>query len=357
MKSKEFSLLFSLLRAALWQTPPDAALFVDINEDSWKKIMNLAAHHSVFALTFDGAMLLPTQAMPPRPLQLTWVAQIDRIEQQYAYKLSVLKEMETLFSQNGIKMLHFKGFALAQCFPVPEHRQFGDLDIYLFWQTKQGHRLLLENGATPNYRSYKHLCVIYKKVMIENHAYFLNTHDSRKIKASDKMLKKIISDSEESLSWTEFPVDFQALFYMFHTIHHFSWEAFSVKLLIDLAAFWKTNLTKIDIERYRQALKSVNLIKQADAITSLTVNFLQIDKNCVPPFEIDRILEDKMLYYMFFPYVPTKIDDGFIPILKLKWERFFHRAKSYELVYPGENYKRFISSLISNLKNRTFLKS
>ncbi|MCL2596432.1 MAG: nucleotidyltransferase family protein [Paludibacter sp.] len=357
MISKELSLLFSLLRAALWQTPPEAALFVDVDEVLWRKIMKIATQHRVFALAVDGAMLLPPQALPPRSLQIEWIVKIDRIEKQYAYKLSVLQEVEKLFAQNGMKMLHFKGFALAKCYPIPEHRQFGDLDIYLFGKTKQGHRLLLENGATLDYCSYKHLCVIFKNVLIENHAFFLNTHDSRKIKASDKILKKIIADSKDVQNWQEFPFEFQALFYMFHTIHHFSWEAFSIKLIIDLAAFWKTNLAKIDIDRYRQTLKSVGLLKQADAITALTVNFLQIDKKYVPAFEIDRSLEDKFLFYMFHPYVPPKNNEESFSVLKLKWDRFFHRAQSYELIYPGENYKRFISSTISNLKNRTFFKS
>lgn len=356
MISKEFPLLFSLLRAALWQTPPDAALFVDVNENLWKKIMNIAAQHRVFALAVDGAMLLPPQLQPPRMLQLTWVVQIDRIEQRYAYKLSVLQEMEILFAQNGIKMLHFKGFSLAECFPIPEHREFGDLDIYLFGKTKQGHQLLLKNGATLSYCSYKHLCVVFKNIMIENHAFFLNTHDSRKIKASDKILKKIIADSINVQTWKEFPVEFQALFYIFHAIHHFSCETFSMRLITDLVAFWKTNLNKIDIDRYRQTLKSVGLLKQADALTSLIVNFLQIDNQCVPSFDIDRQFEEIFLYYMFNNYQPPKDEKGFLSVFKIKWNRFFHRAKSFELIYPGENHKRFIPSIIYNLRNRAFFK-
>jgi len=354
--TKEITLLLELLRAALWQTPPDAALFVDVDDDFWQKIMRKAAQHSVFALAFDGALLLPKDLQPPRNLQLAWIAAVDKIEKNFSYKLSVLQQMETIFTENGIKMLLFKGFSLANCYPTPEHREFGDLDIYLFGKHKQGNKLLLKNGATQDYCSYKHLCVVFKNVLIENHAFFLNTHDSWKIKKSDKILKKIIAEGDYQ-NWNEFPVDFQALFYMFHTIHHFSWEAFSIKLITDLAAFWKSNLEKINIEQYRQTLKSVGLLKQADAVTSLIVNLLHIDKKFVPPFETDQKYEEKVLYYMFHHYIPPKNKDGFFSNLKIKWNRFFHRAKSYKLIYPKENYKRFISSTISNLKNRSFFKT
>jgi hypothetical protein len=195
--------------------------------------------------------------------------------------------------------------------------------------------------------------------MIENHAFFLNTHDSRKIKASDNILKKIIADDKNFENWNDFPVDFQALFYILHTIHHFSWEAFSVRLITDMAVFWKTNIKKINIAFYLKALQSVGLLKQANAITSLVVRFLHIDKKEVPPFETDEEFEEKILHHMFSHYVPSDKDVKleFEKVLRMKWDRFFHRAKSYELIYPKENYKRVISSVISNLKNGSFFNS
>ncbi|MCL1867927.1 MAG: nucleotidyltransferase family protein [Paludibacter sp.] len=350
------SLLLCLLRAALLQIPPDTTLFVDVDEDLWKKTMNLAARHSVFALAFDGAMLLPKEVQPSRMLQLLWIVQVDKIEKKYAYKLSVLHQMEKLFAENNIKMLAFKGFSLAKCYPIPEHREFGDLDIYLFGKTKQGNQLLLENGAKQDSWYYKHICVIFKNVMIENHAFFLNIHDSKKAKAADKILRKIIADSDDVQIWDEFPIEFQALFYMFHAIHHFSYDVFSLRLITDLAAFWKTNIDKIDIENYRQTLKSVGLLKQADALTSLTVNLLQIDTKYVPPFEIDRQFEEKILYYMFHHYIPPENDKRGISALKVEWDRIFYRAKSYELIYSQKTYKLFILSIISNLKNISFFR-
>ncbi|MDR1653417.1 MAG: nucleotidyltransferase family protein [Prevotellaceae bacterium] len=356
--TKYLEILFSLLRIALWHRSSDVARFENIDEQTWDKVMRTASQHQVFALAFDGAMLLPDSLKPPRMLRLAWAAQVDKIEKQYACKAEIAQEIETLLAANNIKMLLFKGFTLAKCYPTPAHRQFGDLDIYCFGKLKQANRLLTEQGAHKSYDSYKHKCVVYKKVLIENHKFFLNTHDSWKIKASDKALKKIIANDKDFEKWSDFPVDFQALFYIWHTIHHFSWEAFSVRLITDMAVFWKTNIEKINIDFYLKTLQSVGLLKQANAITALVVRFLDIDKKDTPPFETDEEFEDKILAHMFSHYVlpPKNAKLNFGEVLKIKWERFFHRAKSYELIYPKENYRRFISSTVSNLKNRSFFR-
>ncbi|GHT18118.1 hypothetical protein FACS189429_3880 [Bacteroidia bacterium] len=354
---KEISLLVSLLRVALWNMQYDDELFACMDDTQWKKIMQMAGKHSVKAIAFDGVMKLPSRLQPSRLLLLEWAAYVDVTEKRYEHKLEVLQELSTLFYRNNIKMLPFKGFAMAQYYPVPEHREFGDIDIYLFGKHNEGNKLLLDNGARQDYVSYKHLCVIYKKTMIENHAFFLNIYDSRKIRASEKILKKIITDCNSSDFWIEFPVNWQALFYMFHAIHHFSWGAFSLRILTDLALFWDANKGKIDFGDYRKKLESVGLIKQADALTSIAVKVLGIDKSITPLYATNATFEEKILYNMLHPFsAPQKKELNVCEILSLKWNRFFYRAKSYELIYPRENYKRFISSVITNIKNLSFFK-
>lgn len=57
--------------------------------------------------------------------------------------------MAAVFAENGIRLLLLKGLGLSRNYPVPAHRECGDIDIYLFGASDEGDRLLLQMGAQP----------------------------------------------------------------------------------------------------------------------------------------------------------------------------------------------------------------
>ena len=72
---------FSLVRAGLWGTPAEAALFRGLAPAQWQELHRLAHTQSLLAVVFDGLNTLPADLRPPRPLYLHWAAQTLQIEQ------------------------------------------------------------------------------------------------------------------------------------------------------------------------------------------------------------------------------------------------------------------------------------
>lgn len=344
----EISLLLSLLRAALWQTQPDA-VFAGVDETLWEKIMNTAARNGVFALVFDGIMLLPKELQPPLKLQLQWVAQIDKIEKKYVYKESILQELKTLFAENGLQMLNFKGFSLAKYYPKPEHREFSDLDIYLFGKTESGNNLLVANGAVLNENDVdKHSTMNYKGVLIENHYYFLNISDSKKlIPLNNKLIQIADSQSNDSIFPQTF---FMVLEHVCHSVHHFARGGISLRFLTD----WAVLLSKknnFDYIEFQKLLQFVDLLRIADVFTSLCVQYLGLKTDF--PFKQNEKLENTIFSEIISPFplrLKNKKASSFSKFI-FNMKHYYRQHYYFTLMYPHEGFRRISGSIFYHIKH------
>lgn len=353
-----WQLLLSLLKAALWGTDISEDLFKNISESTWKHVMALAKTQGVMAIAFDGLMCLPHEIYPPRNIKLTWAAYVDKVEKKHSQLINTAKEIALIFGENKIQMLLFKGIGLAQYYPVPNHREFGDLDIYLFGKQDKGNLLLQYKGAKKQkYNSYKHTVLYYNEVMIENHSFFLNVRDSKKIWILENHLREIITndnDLNKSDTGTILfpPPDFMSLFFMCHTIKHLA-SSIQLRFFCDWAIFLKAHKDKIDFEKYQHIMSQARYKGLADAFMSLTMELLDLDPNVAAPFEKNTDLENKMLQSLLSSslLMPISKRSSICKILLFKYKRFALRRKNYELVHPGQNYKRILSSISSHLRN------
>ena len=353
-----WQLLLSLLKSALWNTDISRDLFKGINDSTWKYVMTLAKTQGVMAIAFDGLVCLPHELQPSRNIKLAWAAYVDRVEKKHTQLINTAKEIALLFGGNKIQMLLFKGIGLARYYPVPNHREFGDLDIYLFGKHDEGNLLLQQKGAKKQkYNSYKHTVLYHKEAMIENHSFFLNVRDSKKIWILENRLREIIArDNYLNKSYTGtilFPSpDFMALFFMCHAIKHLA-TSIQLRFFCDWAIFLKANKGEIDFEKYHHTISQAGYKVLADAFTSLTIRLLDLNPNVAPPFEKNPDLENRILQSLLSSslLLPISKKSSIRQILLFKYKRFVLRRKNYELVHPGENYKRILSSIFSHLCN------
>src|SRR3989339_1447331 len=106
--------------------------FTDFQLDhtQWNELLTLAAKQGVFAIAYDG---LPDTLLPelPKDITIKWQLGVENIEKRYDRQIGVLKELISIFNKNGIDLLLLKGLGLCSMYPEPNHRECGDLDIYL----------------------------------------------------------------------------------------------------------------------------------------------------------------------------------------------------------------------------------
>lgn len=240
--------LLQLLRAALEPTvsPPSIPR---LTEEDWNRLFTLAAQHGVTALLFDTILRLPEQQQPSRALKIRWALSSEAIEKRHAQQTRAAHELTTLFASHGVRTILLKGLGLSIYYPRPEHRECGDIDLWLN-DCDKGNRLIEELGIKINHDSEKHAVFHYKGVMVENHSHLLMPSHRRTERAIDDFL---VGEAENSRLapagyYTPSPM-FNALYLLRHMARHFGTEGINLRHLLDWGLFLRSEQSEIDFEK------------------------------------------------------------------------------------------------------------
>ncbi|MBR5700542.1 MAG: nucleotidyltransferase family protein [Bacteroidales bacterium] len=126
---------FSLLRAGLWGTPPDAALF-DGPVD-WEAIYETANRQTLLGFVGDGIALqvahsgIPEADKAPVDIRKKFLVQVVKAERRNEKLNQFIVRFNRIFSEAGIVPVIVKGQGVALAYRQPMHRQSGDIDYLL----------------------------------------------------------------------------------------------------------------------------------------------------------------------------------------------------------------------------------
>jgi hypothetical protein len=353
----QFASLLSLVRTALFDRAPEIDRFEGMEKRDWEELLDFATRQGVPSIAFDGAKRLPEGLQPPFPLQMAWELAVERIEANYLHRKAVTEELAGILGQEQIPMLVFKGLSLSELYPEPTHREFGDLDIYLFGRQKEGDRLLKKAGAKPSeHQSYKHSVYYYKAVMIENHAHLINVIHSKKFQTLEKYLLEIlrkdallreVRPGEVSLPSARFT----ALFFTIHAIQHLCMGKFVLRSYCDWALFLHAHREQIEDAEYRSILKETGLLAYADAMTVLACQWLGLEEEGLtvernPSLEAQ--LSSQTVNLKVYPDCTNRSVGG---RLCYKFKRFIHKHRQRRGIYGQSLGSALWNSILYHLKH------
>ena len=201
-------MLFALLRSSLHEREVETNFFQNVSERDWKQCYHLAIEQGVMALAWDGVMRLPKDLKPIRKQKLTWAMAVERYEAKYLRHCQIADELSALYASHGVEMVQLKGVGFSTLYPVPSHREGGDIDIYTYSSDKNkmsdqeantlADTLMLEQGIEVDFHSYKHSNFYYKGVPIENHKCFLNVKPVKEaLLLNDILMRKLNPETVE----------------------------------------------------------------------------------------------------------------------------------------------------------------
>lgn len=229
-------MLFALLRASLNQREVETDLFQGVSSDDWKECYQLAARQGVMALAWDGVLKLPSELMPPKALKLAWGLAVEAYEKKYERYCRTLDKLVSYYRDHGIVTVQMKGVGLSMLYPIPSHREGGDIDIYTFSQdhTKMtdaeanqlADRLMEEQGIEVDMHSHKHSNFFYKGIPIENHKTFLDVQWYKQAPQVEQILQRLLEPQPALLSAGKYRClvpssEFNCLFVAFHAAQHY----------------------------------------------------------------------------------------------------------------------------------------
>lgn len=351
------SMLFALLRLALWGKPADSSLFAAANMEDWANCMSLAVRQGVQAVALDGVTALPLVLQPPRPLKLTWATNTAAIERQYVRYLHTASRLVQFYEPHGLRVMLMKGLGLAEDYPVPAHRESGDLDIWLFGQYAEGNRLMMQQDICIDLHSPKHACFFFDGVPVENHQTFLNVTQYQIDRCLESVLHRSLAEGrcgslslpgEGSLLLP--PPMFSAVFLARHLCVHFV-SGIVLRHLCDWARFLSVHRGEFDTGEWVKVFREVGLLPVMQAFTRLAVEYLGLPPEDVSfldlqPSALEEALLDDILHPAF-PKLPER--RTLFSVVAFKWRRLMATRWKYTLVHRETFARKLASSVWHNV--------
>ena len=197
MPDKEVQqVLLFLLRSGLW-AELTAEQLAPLSAQQWASLYHYAQQHTIEGIVFDGLQLLPAGLMPPRALVLKWTVRVDQIERHNKQMAACMKSQLDCFQAEGIHPLLLKGYGVASCYDIPEHRISGDVDWY-FTQKQdylKANALIRKMGMDVKSVAGSSTVYGWQGIVVEHHRKMFDIHNPFNFRFLRKLQQSISKDS------------------------------------------------------------------------------------------------------------------------------------------------------------------
>jgi len=322
-------ILFALLRGAL--EGRKIVLSSPVETSRWWHMFRLAQQNHVTAMM--------TEALPeemPREVLMPWIAEQQKAEEWYQYQHGIQEEIVGTMAEHGIKTLVLKGTHIAQYYPVPVTREFGDLDLYFYDKHDEADRVARkELKVEVSNDVHHHSKYDYRGVTVESHYDFLNVHYPPSNRHYEALLKEL----------TPSPT-FEVLFLLRHMAGHFAASRITLRDIVDWALSCRALTDKADWQLIEKTISEYGMTDFAAAICQIAENRLGVRtplgfsniNNC-RRIERDIIYGDK-----------ATTDKGVDGVARLIWKLRRWRVLEWKrkMVYNDSPVSLMLSSLTAH---------
>lgn len=361
--SRAESMLLYLLRLSIGVPPvQDLNEVQTLSEKEWEECHNLSRKQGVMALASDGLEKLPEQAKPPLPFSLAWGAEVLRYEERYRRYCKTVSDLSAFYKPHGVEFVQLKGVGLSSCYPAPNHREGGDIDIYTFSSDKTqmsdgnantlADKLMEERGITVDRKhSKKHSMFLYEGVMVENHKYFLNVPDIPYAAKFEEFLHEALSPQEVSLEGGEYKVmipswEFDSVFVAFHALQHYG-SGLALHHLCDWACLKKQAGT-LPLSRISDKDNNGRFTRFVAALDYLAFSLFGVGEEKEDSSDgLSVKVLSEILHPLYGASVPTTSKAG---IIYYKTKRLLHRIGIRSEVVGESQTKAILHSITGHLR-------
>lgn len=332
----------------------------------WGAVIKLAAAQGVLAIAWDGLQRLitnnqiPANELPSRDILLRWLANTDSVEKSYAKQKAVIRKLATFYNHNGFEMMLLKGYGLSLCYPTPEHRSCGDIDIWLYGRQQEADTLLREkHGVKIDEDKHHHTTFKVNGILVENHCNFLNisTHNSN---VEFEQILRTLVDSEpgetveidgESVALPS--PNFNALFMLRHSAGHFVTAETVLRHFCDWAVFVSRYGDEVDWARINKIAKRFNLDRFLAISNRICVEYLGIDASKFGGIvSNETALTQRVLADIIEPEFTRESPSGnVLRVVAFRARRWWAKRWKHRLVYNDSLVGIFFKRIIGYATN------
>ncbi len=301
------SYFLSLLSAAIWDRPLEADVFEGLDKSVWNEIATMAQKQSVSALVADKVLSLPAESLPSSDITMRFIAVMEQTKQANRKMISVLKELQELYTQGGFPFLLLKGLACGVNYPEPLLRTPGDIDLLLYQKGdyERARQWLTQKGIEIEPGGVLHFNLVRNDIKVESHCHstYFNSgwYNRQFVRVEEEVLTKgnfAISEIDSEFSVLVLPVTFNAFFLFHHMFKHFVNQGVGLRQICDWILFLHKNREEIDGDEFNRLATKFALLYPMQLFARVTVDHLGAPES-IFPFQMiqnnrdaDKIIED-----------------------------------------------------------------
>ena len=331
---KEIDVSFALLQGAIDGVNKDIPFtshLSPLTSKDWWSLFRLMQQNPVAAMTADTMAALDV----PREVKIPWLAERDKAARWHRYQREVQQEIVDTMKRHEIETLVLKGTNTAQYYPVPELREFGDLDLYFYDRHGEADRVAHEElKAAVGNDAHHHSKYDYRGITIESHYDFVNTHYPPSNRRYETLLKELCPSPT-----------FEVLFLLRHMAGHFAAARITLRDLVDWTLTCRALHDKVDWGKVQDTVSEYGMEDFAAAIGDIAEQRFSISTPL--RFTHDSVAVEKVEHDIVFGSVDNSTADG---INRLLWKlrRWRSLAWKRRMVYNDSPTELWLASLTSH---------
>lgn len=354
--TKVEKILFSLLRMALHGTVENDLDWKSITEEEWKSCYKLAASHGVMAVAWDGIQCIETEKVLPRSLKIAWGIAVQKYEERYEEFCQVVSELSDTFKQQGIEMVQIKGVGLSTCYPIPSHREGGDIDIYTYSANHEcysdaeaNHKadeVMRNMGIAVEDAHQRHSNFVYRGIPVENHRNFVSVHLYDVARPMNQLLVKLLQPQIVSLCDGKYqvnvpPADFNCLYLPFHAAQHYG-EGIKIHHLFDIACLIKREGWQLPPQ-----VTDTRLLRFINSLVSLCNQLFKLEVQVADEEAFTEEVYQQMMHPKYSHKIPVK---GRTAVFIYKVKRALRAYQMLKKVFRFTFFRWLGNSIVFHLR-------
>jgi hypothetical protein len=292
---------FALLRAALWGT----SVSVD-GEIDWEAVMQMAGFHSNNVLIADLASRM-TDGNKPSPEMLAKMQSLMRNNMFHLMQLrQILASAVKILREHSIEPVVLKGFGLALLYPNPALRQIGDTDLFVgITHFHEACTLLRTLPGSYNWGEEidigRHYNIEFGNIPLEVHRVSADIEDAKLYPYYAAMEQEGLIDHPQRVEYDGLEIsipskEFMVFFTFYHAWHHYLETGVGWRQLSDVTMALHSYHGKLDLDKLRQWLDTMCVMKPWKTFGYLLVEHLDLPEAEMPFYDVSCRKRARKLY-------------------------------------------------------------
>lgn len=276
MTSKIDKIFLELVKAGIWGQRTE----VSVEAKEWAVLMQMSERQSLLAVVFDGIQTLPMHLLPPMDILMDWLGQVEHIVTQNDTINKDVARLVRFMDHNCVASRLMKGQGCASYYPHPEHRQCGDIDLFVgneyYQQAKES---LAKMGVKIKRETAKDAQFTFGDSPVEMHRmedHFYSTRLDSVFQQICRMEEwvnpRVVKIGGEDVAL--FNVTFNVFYIFVHLYHHFLQVGVGLRQVCDWMMVMHKDESDVDWQKLEGWLRGIKALRAWNTFYGLTVEYL-----------------------------------------------------------------------------------